>query len=446
MAKKKPQYPKRNRNILIGSLITLGAIGLIITGFFINHQLDEKAKSYIATIKGEQVSTAEFRLALTEQQLSVESSYGSSAGMWTQDTGMGYTLEDMAKNEALNNLIVRKVSALKAAEMGLDTLTEEQQTEADSIAENFSYTYGDGIVDYIGLTADEMRQSFMESSYVTNVHTAVTEEYVLDQEALDLAFETYFTGAEDDLTTYEFSHILTDSREAIDAAMAEYAEGAEFIDLMAKYSRDYVDPEAVPETPPEEGDPEEEPADEPESEPEEEPVDEPEGEPEEEPADQPEGELEEEPVNEPEEEPVNEPEGEPEEEPADEPEGEPEDGSTGVFVNDQEVPEDAITIDDDLGVVLDMSFMEVNPNVLTVTGGEMPADVGAAMFATEQDAVTDVIELYADDLVTVENYLVIKIVKKELPDKEAEKVTYTDETFIPEAKNAYYNEAVNAWT
>jgi hypothetical protein len=291
--------------------------------------------------------------------------------------------------------------------------------------EAFPLSYGDGVMDYLGLTADQLRQSFIESSYSENVYNSIIGEYVLDQDAADLAFETYYAGVENGLANYKFSYILTDTREEMDAALAEYAEGAEFMNLVEKYSTDYIPPEPAPDATPEgDGDStdsteEEPPVDEDltESEP---PAD---GEPaEDDPAVPADGEA------------VT----------ADGEEADGEDG-TGVTYDGEEVPAEAF-IESDLGLALDMSYLPIDQNVVTVLGSDLPSHVTGPLYALEPGGVSEVIELLNDeDAATVDKYLVINLVEIYPPDRELEKTTYTEGTFIPQAQNSHYDQTIQGW-
>lgn len=438
MAKKKKQFPKRSRNILIGSVIALGVLLLTAGGIAASVWWSSSQRNYIGTVNGTKVSIGEYKLNLFEQQLNYESYYG--ADVWSWDLGTDYTVADIAKDAAFNSTMSNYISAAKAKEYGVDKLSEEQAASVDETINLFHQYYGEGVMSYLGLTDDELKAIFSADFYAQNLYDHITSEnYVFDQDAYDADFEVYYEENMSSLKAYVVQYLITEDEASINEAMERYANGEDFRDLMAEYSVDYIQPQAPADetdatTPPEDAEPTDSPDVSPEPSPKQS------AEPTASPSPEPSAEPSPEPTATPSPEPSATPSAdEPgEDQPADEPtETQSPDGT-------DETDGDNYLDLSEFDYVYEMSEYDLDENIFTFYGSELPSEIADAVFALEKGGVTAIIPLWNDDYTEYSNYIVLMLIDTHEPNKESEKETYK-ETYISDAKSELYSPIFSAW-
>lgn len=111
-----------------------------------------KQQKAVATINGESLSEETYRAYLFSVKMEIEQGFGP--GIWEMEME-GETMENMAKERALESAVAMVVTSQKAKEMKLK-LTAEEKEEAKSIAANFVQQLKEPLAEE-GITEDTMR-------------------------------------------------------------------------------------------------------------------------------------------------------------------------------------------------------------------------------------------------------------------------------------------------
>ncbi|MCL2703010.1 MAG: hypothetical protein FWE91_05305 [Defluviitaleaceae bacterium] len=408
MAKKKQDALRviRKRNMMLGSTICIAIVVLIAAASVAYSAWDRNSKSYIGTVGGERVPSGLYRLNLIEQQARFEEEFGRD--IWNFGLSETYSFTQWARDLAYSSAMSSRLEALKAAEYGADFLTEEQAADVESLYELYHLWYPQDVINYIGLSGDEMRQAFKDSFYAENLFTMITDErFVHDAEA----FEEYFDGIYDELkhdyTRYGFHFITNNDFSVLSEAQEKLLAGADFEEVMAEYSDMYRAPEE------QQGD------------------------------------------------------DSPEDGPADESGGGAEDTDTetagsGTADSDTADPEDSDTDNpwldildlDSLEDLLDFEGLDVDfiwdlrgfdVNRRDLFAYEMPFDIADTIFSLEEGEMSGIITLYDEQGMFIEGFVIIKLLEVREPDMNEIKRDYERDNYIPAAKRDFYVEIVEEW-
>jgi len=239
MAKKKPRYPNRNKNIIIGIVSTL----LIAAAIFGIATLNNFRTGYIFKLEGTRVPVREYNLYLFNQRINYEYSYGTD--IWSYVSG-DFSFYNMAQENALNSLINTKIVLSKAADYGV-VATDEDKAESSEIATQFvsnvEGSYGTGFLDALKLTQKQLNQIMLESIIVDKVYEEITKNFAPDEADLKTEYDTYLEENRIDYMTANVNYIkVSELALAKELDLALKADG-DFDALMSEHSTVY-DPEA----------------------------------------------------------------------------------------------------------------------------------------------------------------------------------------------------------
>jgi hypothetical protein len=104
---------------------------------------------------------------------------------------------------------------------------------------------GQPILDYIGLTDDELFQAFAESFYADNLFFHIVNTlYAFDEDEeakMDEEFNEFFEEFKNEIARYQFYFIYHEDEEVLDEAHARLVDGEDFYSIMAEYCELYLD-------------------------------------------------------------------------------------------------------------------------------------------------------------------------------------------------------------
>ena len=245
MAKKKPRYPNRNRNIIIG-IVSVIVVAAAIFGI---SALNTLRNGYIFKLEGTRVSVREYNLFLFNQRINYEYQYGTD--IWSYVTE-DFSIYDVATENALNSLINTKIVLSKAADYGISASDEDKTEAADYSTQfitNVEGSYGTGFLQAMNLTKKQLDQIMLESVLVDKIYEEMTKSFTPDEADLSEQYNSYLADYRTDYMTVNVNYIkITDLALAKDLD-TQLKNGGDFDALMAEHSSDYdaeaEDPMAV---------------------------------------------------------------------------------------------------------------------------------------------------------------------------------------------------------
>lgn len=141
-----------------------------------------KKSQPVATINGEALSEAAYRAYLFSVKMQMEQGFGP--GIWEIEME-GESMENIAKERALESAVAMSVTSKKAKEMKLE-LTSEEKAEAKQIAADYVEQLKEPLAEE-GITEDVMRDMMEEILMSQKVLDALAEQFVPTDDPEELA-------------------------------------------------------------------------------------------------------------------------------------------------------------------------------------------------------------------------------------------------------------------
>ena len=198
--------------------------------------VDDSTKSDVAVvINGEEISREEFMVYLDESQNYFETNGGED--IWETDFGDGQTAEDAAKERALNSLKTIKITAERAASLGI-SLTDEEREQAKTEANTRYESYTEKEREAIGITEDQLVDIMEENILYTKVYSELTKNYEMSQSDFDAFYKANQDAYRRIARIVSLTTILVDDRETAEEVRQRARDGEDFDALFQKYETD----------------------------------------------------------------------------------------------------------------------------------------------------------------------------------------------------------------
>jgi len=239
MAKKKPRYPNRNRNIFICIAVTVAVVAALAgIGLYNNAR-----SGHIFTLDGAKTPTREYSLYMFNQRVSYEYQLGSD--VWGYGTGES-SFYDLARSSALATLVNTKVVYSKVNELGI-SVTAEDKAEAKATAENFltsvSGEQHNEFLRALKATRAQLDQMMLESLMVDRVFDHLTADFPIDEADLASEYALYLETEKSNYLIANVNYIQTEQLSTAKEILAQLSDGGDFFALIEEYS-DAADPSA----------------------------------------------------------------------------------------------------------------------------------------------------------------------------------------------------------
>jgi parvulin-like peptidyl-prolyl isomerase len=188
---------------------------------------NDNSRTAVAEIDGEKVYLSDFYYYLIEQMKMFESTGG--ADIWDTDFGGGESADNLAKQNALNDIITVKVAVKQAQRQGValdEAETAESAERARSMYDELSAEYN--------LSADMDLPSLTEIVRQTDIYTKlfakVTENYEVSNSDFERYFSVYYGENRKSLEDITVQYLLCVKGERA-------AENAALIQMLASQGR-----------------------------------------------------------------------------------------------------------------------------------------------------------------------------------------------------------------
>lgn len=152
----------------------------------------------VLTIDGEKITTEEYNVYLDEQIKSFEEQGGED--IWQVDFD-GVSAVNVAKQNAVNSLVMVKAAAMHAEQLGV-TLTEENKKEA---AEKASQLIG------YDQNKELLIKIMEEAALQSKVYEKITGSYQINDDEFELYLESYYEQNKDRYTKHTVKEIFVQS-------------------------------------------------------------------------------------------------------------------------------------------------------------------------------------------------------------------------------------------
>lgn len=216
----------------IGVIILFGIVLIILfTGCFSSN------KDTVLSIDGEKIPTKEFMVYLYEQKLSFEQK--GDEDIWQTDFD-GVSAQEVAKQTALNTLVLVKNSVKQAEELAIN-LNDGEKERIKKESDQFYNSLDKEFIEKYGLTQEDIYEIMSESNIQQKVYDYVTQGF----EASDVDFENYFSEYCEEnkgkINRYNVSYIyLSKSEENLEKIEMIYdrlLKGEDFNYLQGEFSQ-----------------------------------------------------------------------------------------------------------------------------------------------------------------------------------------------------------------
>lgn len=210
--------------ILILALILTGCIG---------------TDNYVVKIGNDKISRGEYLVYLMEQKKSFEEQGGSD--IWEADFD-GVSAEEVAKQNAVNTLVMVKTAVKQTKELGI-TLSDEDvknvETQTDELLNDF--TAED--LENLDLDRDKIYKIMEEVALQQKVYSYVTDSYTVNEQEFNEYLNQYYEEHKSNFTTYMIKEIFlqpdtegTENKDKIIAAYDKITKGTDFDTILSEIS------------------------------------------------------------------------------------------------------------------------------------------------------------------------------------------------------------------
>lgn len=183
----------KSKNILFLTLLVLAVLVLIFSSF--SKVFDAKNQNYVIKINEEKITEEEFLTYLFEQKKVFEAKGGTD--IWETDFD-GLSAIEVAKQNALNSIILVKTAVLNAEKLNI-FITEEENASLIEEA-NELYKEVNSLTD-IKLSLEMATKIIKENKIEQKVFEYITHNFELSEKDFELYFDDYFNLNKKSLTT-----------------------------------------------------------------------------------------------------------------------------------------------------------------------------------------------------------------------------------------------------
>jgi len=241
MAKKKPQYPNRKRNIIITTAVSAVIILALVSIGVINHL----RTNYIFTLNGERASVREYRLYLFWQRGYFEEQFGMGSSIWNYGYNETTSFYELACQMAVEDLLTTKLVNSKASELGVSASDEDKASAkqlATEFVDNMNAGLSAGDVKFLQafkMTHKQLTQTMLEDIIVAKVYDHLTSGYELVEADFQTEYATYLEEQKLDYLTVNVNYIKVEDLTVAREVQAKLTAGEDFTELLKEYSVSY---------------------------------------------------------------------------------------------------------------------------------------------------------------------------------------------------------------
>jgi len=210
MAKKKLRYPNRKKNTAIAAAIIATVLILLFGSIFVN---DYYANN-VFTFDGESIKSGEYRYYLINAANSHENSNG--AGVWEQqiqdDDGNYITMEEYVKKDTVETIVSLRIIEKMAKEYNVEINEATAQEVKDRFA-NFIEINGEEVFSYLGISKKSLRTMFEREAMFQLVYDEVVKDFVIDEAEFEAEYVEFLENSRYYITTVNVDYIFIESDE-----------------------------------------------------------------------------------------------------------------------------------------------------------------------------------------------------------------------------------------
>lgn len=212
-------------------------IRLIITTFVLIFALSGCNSDYVVKVGKNKISRGEYLVYLMEQKNSFEEQGGSD--IWEADFD-GVSAEEIAKQNALNSIVVVKTAVAKTKELGIE-LSSEDVAKIDEKTDEMLKDFSADDLKNLELDNGKIKKIMTEVALQQKVYDFVTDNYTVNEEEFREYLTTYYNEHKADYSKYTINEIFiqpddtgTTSKDTATQAYDSITKGGSFIDEMKK--------------------------------------------------------------------------------------------------------------------------------------------------------------------------------------------------------------------
>lgn len=162
------------------------------------------SSDYVIKIGNDKISRGEYLVYLMEQKKSFEQQGGSD--IWEADFD-GVSAEEVAKQNAVNSLIMVKTAVKQTGELGI-TLTDADKKNVEVQTDELLKDFSEDDLNNLELTREKIYKIMEEVALQQKVYAYVTDSYTVNESEFKEYLNQYYEEHKSDFTTYKIKEIF----------------------------------------------------------------------------------------------------------------------------------------------------------------------------------------------------------------------------------------------
>lgn len=210
--------------ILILTLILTGCLG---------------SNDYVVKIGNDKISRGEYLVYLMEQKKSFEAQGGTD--IWEADFD-GVSAEEVAKQNAVNTLVMVKTAVKQTKELGI-TLNEEDKKNVETQTEELLNDFKSSDLEKLDLNKDKIYKIMEEVALQQKVYAYVTDSYTINEAEFNEYINQYYEEHKIEFTKYMIKEIFlqpdttgTENRDKVNSVYNKIINGTNFNTMLTEIS------------------------------------------------------------------------------------------------------------------------------------------------------------------------------------------------------------------
>lgn len=159
---------------------------------------------YVIKIGNDKISRGEYLVYLMEQKKSFEQQGGSD--IWEADFD-GVSAEEVAKQNAVNSLVMVKTAVKQTDELGI-TLTDEDKKNVETQTYELLKDFSEDDLNNLELNREKIYKIMEEVALQQKVYAYVTDSYTVNENEFKEYLNQYYEEHKSDYTTYKIKEIF----------------------------------------------------------------------------------------------------------------------------------------------------------------------------------------------------------------------------------------------
>lgn len=209
--------------ILILALILCGCMG----------------SEYVVKIGNDKISRGEYLVYLMEQKKSFEAQGGSD--IWEADFD-GVSAEEVAKQNAVNTLVMVKTAVKQTKELGI-ALSDEDIKNVESQTDELMSEFSAEDLENLDLNRNKIYKIMEEVALQQKVYAYVTDSYTVNEAEFNEYLNSYYAEHKAEFTTYSINEIFlqpdisgSENKDRITEAYNKITNGTDFNTVLSEIS------------------------------------------------------------------------------------------------------------------------------------------------------------------------------------------------------------------